>query len=483
MKKYCFPPFLILSICLSLSCEKNVYTGTVEVEYFENGKIFIDSKPNGAQIFVDNKNSGLSTPDTIPWLQSGSHSVTLKKYLFQDTTVTIQVKDREVSSAFVDFTLNSKNFGKIECNSTPLGSDIYLNDSATSKKTPSVLSYLYPGNYKIKYTLEEHRADSTTVLVKSSEIAKVNITLEDTSKWVSYIKHNSQILSDYLTTVIHDKYDRIWIGTGYGLGCFDGQNWKTYTTSNAPIRTDVINCIAVDNENKKWVGTANGLYVFDDRSWSDFSSNLPSQNITAIIFDKSGNAWIATDKGLAKYDQTSLEVFTTSNSGLKGNEITYLFLDSSDKLWIGTMYNGISVYDGINWTYFDNSNMKVGNYSLSGLIKTIVEDVNGKIWVSLIGSYGWGDLAYFDGNSWYSYRNQYLTFNGVYSLYYYVDKIIVGTRNGLGILNSNYSFEFYSEGNYRLDHLRTENVTIDDHGNLWLATFGNGLAKLKKGNF
>ena len=475
--------FLTVLFLFNTSCEEDVYTGTVESEYFENGKLFVESKPSGAQIFVDNKNSSLSTPDTIKWLKSGMHSITLKKYLFQDTVLAVQVRDKEVNSLFVDFTLNSKNFGKIECKSEPPGSDIYLNDSLTSKKTPSVLPYLYPGNYKIKYSHENHRDDSTTVLVKSNEITKVSITLEDTSKWVSYNMSNSQILSEFLTTVVHDKNNHIWIGSGRGLGCFDGKNWKIYTTSNTPIRTDVISCIAVDNENKKWIGTPNGLYVFDDRDWAVFSSNLPSQNITTIIFDKSGNAWIATDKGLAKYDQTSLKVFTTSNSGLKGNEITYLFIDSNDKLWIGTMYNGISVYDGSNWIYFDNSNMKVGNYSLSGLIKTISEDINGKIWVSLIGSYGWGDLAYFDGNSWHSYRNQYLTFNGVYSLYNYVDKIIVGTRNGLGILNSNYSFEFSSEGNYRLDHLRTESVTIDSQGNLWLATFGNGLAKLKKGNF
>lgn len=77
---------LILLIASIISCDKNIFTGITEIEKLFYGEVFLDSNPDSALIYVDNKNSGYFTPDTIKWLESGTHTITLKKYLFQDTS-------------------------------------------------------------------------------------------------------------------------------------------------------------------------------------------------------------------------------------------------------------------------------------------------------------------------------------------------------------------------------------------------------------
>ncbi|MCL5027635.1 MAG: PEGA domain-containing protein [Bacteroidetes bacterium] len=90
----------------------------------------------------------------------------------------MSVSGGESKSIFVDFTLNTKNVGKIDCASNPSGADIWLNDSLTHRKTPFTLSRITPGNYEVKFTSALHRPDSSDVTVIASTTANVFLTLE-----------------------------------------------------------------------------------------------------------------------------------------------------------------------------------------------------------------------------------------------------------------------------------------------------------------
>jgi uncharacterized protein YkwD len=78
---------LLLATCLVLG----LLTATVAAAT-TTGKIYASSSPRGAQIWLDNVNTGLVTPSYVPNVPVGTHTVTLKLKGYKDATKTVQVK-------------------------------------------------------------------------------------------------------------------------------------------------------------------------------------------------------------------------------------------------------------------------------------------------------------------------------------------------------------------------------------------------------
>ena len=127
------------------SCDKQVFTGTTASTEIESGKVYINSNPNGMKIFIDNRNMGVTTPDSVYYLSAGDHVVTLKHDLYLDTTMTITVSYTQVQNILVDLTRNPKFYSTVYCTSQPNASKIYLNGNDTGLKTPRRLTKRLPG--------------------------------------------------------------------------------------------------------------------------------------------------------------------------------------------------------------------------------------------------------------------------------------------------------------------------------------------------
>lgn len=472
----------LIVLLFFISCEKTVYQGLIEPEEIQNGKIFIESDPSGATIFLNNKNMGIQTPDTLTWLKTQVYSIRLSLPLYADTTFHADAVDGSVSEYFVKFKINTRLY----CTSMPTGAEIFLNDSATSKNTPVTFTGLVPGNHKVKASFPEHRSDSIVAVVRGGITTTVNFTLEDTSKWVSYNTSNSGLKDNYVTSMAFDNSNVLWAGTYFGLHSFDGKNWKQFTTSNSILKTNVIYCVVSDKENRIWIGTADGLYLYDNGQFYDRSHILPDPSVKTILIEDSGIIWIGTFNGLVKYYNGNYEIFNTSNSGLKDNLITCLELDKQNRLWIGSLYKGISVFDGKSWTYYDNTNINVNaNAGLLNAIESITVDKNGIIWVSHIRAISaTGMITYFDGDKWNIFSNPELGNKMTFVLHSWQDNVFLGTINGLGLYNlSSSSFNFYARGNQEFPYLRIESFSVNRNGDLFFGTSGFGLGKLKRGNF
>ncbi len=481
--------FLIgfLSVAFITSCKREVYTGTVEPQNNQTAKIVVHTQPEGAYIFLNGKNMGIKTPDSLTWLGAGKYTLTLKLDLFPDIKLPVALGYGERSSIDYNYFNDPNNFGSISCKSNPSNADIIMNDSALGLRTPSVLNGLFPGQYKIKLNLAGCRSDSAVVTIAGGKTQNVNIFLDDTTKWVSYKITNSPIPSNYISCLAVDKKNVKWFGTlDKGFAGFDGKNWRTFSKNNSPLIYDFINCIVVDNSNILWIGTSGGLMSFDGTTWMNYTNHLPSTFVTSLIIDNTGVMWIGTQNGLVKYNGSAWTTITTDNSGIAANFVTSLAVDPTNRIWIGSNANGISMFDGKNWKVYNMSNMALGA-KVGNSIQDVAVDKDGIVWVAHIQNTITGDLGgltMFNGTAW-----SIVTINGLptettQSINVDGDNYKwIGTKGGMAKFKYPSNITLFNTVNSKIPASQVQAAAVDAVGDLWIGTFGGGAAKLKKGNF
>ncbi len=476
-----FPFFILIQ-----ACDKEVFTGIVESTKVENGKIFVTSNPSGANIYLSGHNMGQITPDTLIWLKSGVHNLKLRVGLYKDTLINVNAVDGQINSVFIDFTKNPGQLGKIVCNSLPNYAKIYLNDIDINRKTPYTITGLLPGYYEVKFSFPQYRSDSATVALHGGEASEVTVTLEDTSKWVNYTVHNSPMTNNFVYDVTVDQQDVKWFGTADGLVRFDNKKWKIYNQDNSQLKTNIINTLGVDLQNKLWIGTTNGLYLLTGNELTDLSSHIPDPNVTSFAFDMLGNVWIGTQSGLVKFDGVNWQIFRTNNSGITENFVTALSISNDGKIWIGQFSSGITVFDGSKWTRWNMSNMQLGE-KIGDIIKTIAVDKDGVILVGHLphDKLGYlGGITKFDGVKWSIVELTGIPNDKIESID--VDQNNFkwfSSRDGLAKYKAGNTLLIFNSNNAGLIYNHITSVKIDKSGDLWIATFGGGVQKLKKGNY
>ncbi len=114
------------------------------------GKIFLDSSPRGANIFLLGTDTKKITPDSISKLESGVYSTTLKLAGYKDTTFDVNVLSNLKTTKLI--TLKKlEAAGILYLNSDPPGADIFFQGDSTGKITPDSILNLNAGSYEITF--------------------------------------------------------------------------------------------------------------------------------------------------------------------------------------------------------------------------------------------------------------------------------------------------------------------------------------------
>lgn len=160
--------------------------------------------------------------------------------------------------------------------------------------------------------------------------------------------------------------------------------------------------------------------------------------------------------------------YLSVEEGLSNNIIHSILEDSRGNLWFGSRDETLTMYDGVNLSFFHNSE-DVPEHGFTHL--SLLEDENGHIWFGTRSGLGRYDGHHF---TYYSNEDSY-KYNGVTRLL--LDRqgnIWFGTRNyGVGRFDGQ-SFIHYSskEG---LSHHYVTALLEDSQGNLWFGTAGGGV--------
>lgn len=143
---------------------------------------------------------------------------------------------------------------------------------------------------------------------------------------------------DFLADWHEDSLNRkLWLGTSYGLFCFDAKNstWSAYFNhegDEGSLSSNLVLSVLPDPDNPTgvlWVGTEGGGLNRLDISTGKFShyttenSDLPNNVVIGMLADKHGNLWMSTNNGFCRFEPRSgtfLNFFR--QDGLTDNEFS-----------------------------------------------------------------------------------------------------------------------------------------------------------------
>lgn len=114
-------------------------------------------------------------------------------------------------------------------------------------------------------------------------------------------------------------------------------------------------------------------------SASSFSFN-GAKFVTATAEDGAGRLFVATeDDGVwMRNRQGAWTQFTTKNSAIGDDTFYALAIDRQNRVWAGTLRNGVSVFDGKSWKNYGLDNGLVGERVLD----LAVSPLDGDVWIS-----------------------------------------------------------------------------------------------------
>lgn len=163
-------------------------------------------------------------------------------------------------------------------------------------------------------------------------------------------------------TLLKDSKGNLWFGTqAAGVCCYDGNSLIWF--SEKGLAGPVVLALFEDKKGNIWMGNNGaGLFCYDGKTLTNFSQEKKLDNsnfqlagetkpgtlarIYAINEDHKGMLWIGTvDNGVWLYDGNNITNYTTKE-GLSSNAINTIYKDKNGEMWLGTDQNGICKYNG-----------------------------------------------------------------------------------------------------------------------------------------
>ena len=217
---------------------------------------------------------------------------------------------------------------------------------------------------------------------------------------VSYInKSNTKGLStDNLKTLFQANDEDLWIGTFVsGVHLYNVKQKKITDNklgAELPklLEGNSIYAIKKDHKGSIWLGTfGSGLIRFnpEDKSISSFKyeednlNSISNNRVRSLLIDSQHRIWIGTQSGLNLMhandgNKKRIKRFFYDEQGLSGGDISTIFEDSSENIWVAIKAKGLYLLNG---DAFKKVPVKNGALEISS-IHSILEDINGNLWLS-----------------------------------------------------------------------------------------------------
>lgn len=253
------------------------------------------------------------------------------------------------------------------------------------------------------------------------------------------------------------------------------RGWMSIAEVVTPLPSNSVRDIQIGQDGSVVLATSNGVAMWipdgsspwgDQPVWySSSNSGLPGNDVYAIHQDESGNWWVGTSDGLGVFDGSNWTKYRSADYGLAAAKILTIAEESNGAIWIGTV-TGASRWDGVEWKAYTSENSLMDDAVYAIEIEPTVQ----------------GDIVWFGQNGGISKFNQesnqwsYDQFSsldidpgGITVMYHdSQDRMLVGTvSGGLGIWeNEQWTFFRASNSPIPLNHITAIHESAP--GQYWL---------------
>ena len=220
-------------------------------------------------------------------------------------------------------------------------------------------------------------------------------------KYVNSKFNTRSLSSNSVWSLFLDKEKRIWLGYyNKGLGVFDKINSKVNIIESLPgnsqsLQTNCVTGIAKDNEGQLWISMeGGGVDVYNTKtknfkhitkSDNSFYSGLTNDNITNVFIDKNQNIWLSSwNEGIfvLKKGSRNFVNYNTKNTNLTSDNIMSIAQDSRGVIWIGTFAKGLHYYTPSDGQFHHCNSKPFYKNGLMNLdIRKIIVDSDDAVWV------------------------------------------------------------------------------------------------------
>ncbi|MCX6142094.1 MAG: hypothetical protein NTZ35_02640 [Ignavibacteriales bacterium] len=282
-------------------------------------------------------------------------------------------------------------------------------------------------------------------------IAGIGLTCVDLSKdsmwtFLPNRRDTNALSSENVRALVEEPEGSIWVGHDGGLDFLNTETGKF--TRLREVSLSSITSIADDNKGHLWIGSRTAIVRFDKKTRTLMRLPLdPKGAWVGVTVGPDGKVWVSSNFsfGLYTIDPVSLRLTEIREKGKLIDAVRVLF-DNTGKVFVGTVVSGLKVFDpqtGL-WITYSHS-LKDPESIANNHVHAMYIDRTGNLWL--------------------------------------------GTANGVS-WSSPWQKPFY--------HIRSNpddpaspppesirSVTGDDYGNVWIGSWGGGLAKfdLRSGKF
>lgn len=198
-------------------------------------------------------------------------------------------------------------------------------------------------------------------------------------------------------------------------------------------------------------------------------NGLPTSEANTIVQTSDGFIWIGGYSGLICYDGNTFHRFD-STTGITSVEC--LFVDTKDRLWIGTNDKGIALYEDGNFIFFGKEHGME-----SGSIRKIVEDERGNILIATTAG-----LAYIDSNlQVHEVNDHHISKKYIRDMDGNLDGDIVGiTLDGdIFVVHDLKVKNFYESTRLKFPKVRSVNFNSKSSGTIYFGTEKNSIVQME----
>ena len=261
-------------------------------------------------------------------------------------------------------------------------------------------TYIEPGDIQKK---QKRDRDVACYFIDQNQIFWITAT-DGIYQYNHKNKEFTRLLGVSTFSVIQDKKNNLWFGTGKGVIKFDYKLLKAslflYDENNPHSLSDNhVNQVYEDSEGNIWVATDKGLNKLSQvkNAFGHYYhipeniNTLASNKVTSIAQDKDGDLWIGyKDKGFNRlnlHDLTIKHYNTTNQKELKSDRVSKLYFDSDNMLWIG-------LWQGVGFHKLNPENNQIKHYAIDPYSRKrdwyndFLEDSENNFWIGFWGSSG-----------------------------------------------------------------------------------------------